>query len=1713
MKTTRPPLALSLICLATSLCAALPAAAATHTAVTTAPRLPFLRGMGFDGYYEGRNRTWMTRQDVYTGLVAKGFDHVRLPVDFRCLGSYDSTSGEVAFYSKYVSQLSYNGTVYREAQYPITTIDNVIDNAINAGLYVVLDFHGWFKIDPTDTASVNQFVALWKAVAERYKDYPNQLVFELANEPNSQNYAAVCTMQKKAIAEIRKTNPTRLVLLDPGDSSQPWVLTQAANPPKFTWVSLPTNDNNVAIVVHCYNPGRFTHQGETWTDPPWPNKLGIDERYVSATNANGEATAYSTPRGDLSWNLNQCKTYLDGTGNKLVMNEFNVSHKIAEYSDVTDYLAMVTRFCEANNVPWAPWIYYADGSSFDCFSSYGANAQLYDYVKAGLFPDLKPTDEFSASDYAHTIEISFPGYTGAETLADFPVLVRLSKSNMPGFSYSDFEREGGLDLAFTDASGNLLAHEIDTWDTNGVSTVWVKVPALTASTTITAHYGCAKPIVPKVESVWDSDYVGVWHMGEQKLPLADSTGDSRDVTSADGTGIGYGAAGIVGGSVDFGAASSSRCVNTDDHRELDGFQKFTIEVWTRQDAHAQNAGILSKRNYYGSQVSYYLYDNGSGTVMQLSTNGTDNVSSGVSLYPALGQWNHQVYTVDTTAAANNVRGYLNGASAGTASKELPGGIFAGTAELHLGNLHSSSAANFPGKIDEVRISKVVRSEAWIKATHDSVANTSFARYVVDGVEPPTPTDLADLKLKARTDKANPIDYAVGENIRFDFFLDGVERLPPEATEPLHVIWTRTGDDGITVVGTNAISLAQGFSIDTSLAIPGIERIRATLVDADGSLIHSKSVSSVVFDGGAGAETEKMQLSAVEPADFDAFWAEARAKLASVPFDDASVELVDVTPANVANSCTIYAAKIPCYGPRPVTGWLMVPRNVPEGGLPVQANFDGYGCATNAPTPPTWGVTGQIRFLVNAHGYDLVGHDNQYYKDFSDSINKTNRTFNGTTYGYGLAPQDYDNPSDTYFYYMALRVVRAFDYLKTRPEWNGRDVIAEGGSQGGLQTMWAGGLVDGITKIRPAITWGCDIGCPQNGHGPFLSRTWGIPCVPGALYFDSALHAKRVPRDCVAQITRLGMGDYTCPPRGVLLSYYNMPCAATANLVQGSNHGYVPPAPNQAWTISKEEAGPDAPAFSLSAAVAPGFAWTNGTATVSAAVTNGVAVPEGAVVRMTISDASGAVVGTVDRDWTGTGEYAFDTAEAVSGSALSGYDYTLSFSVLPGSAGFQPADPDDTSPGSAGFQPAETSAVLRLGSAAPWFSADPATGEISGGAWSGDDGDAVATSDSLFVLSGGAAFIADASRTGLVRAETALPSHSLVSESSLPGLLDYAASNNERAGIAPVDGGDGTILWHGLVLQDGALAWKTLQGGGAGCGDDASSSRDGGGAVATSNTFIPVSMELDLSAPAAPRVSYLASGTRLRDATGAEWFPAPGTAAAAEGVIDFHGGGSVGALAGYAYDKAVAETSDGTRHATLAEALAVGDAKLLTNVEWPEGAPVGTTAIDRDGHTLLQGGVAVEGASVIVTAGPVAIAGEGTLRVTFPKLASVGIATTERTPAQIAADLAADGANGIPRWQSLVLGLDPANPNSLPLADIAVDSATGVVTVSDADLTVDESTGATVTYRVYEIPDLADPSADVPVGDAAAPGTPVALPAAAGNPSSRFFRIKVSVVLQ
>ena len=278
----------------------------------------------------------------------------------------------------------------------------------------------------------------------------------------------------------------------------------------------------------------------------------------------------------------------------------------------------------------------------------------------------------------------------------------------------------------------------------------------------------------------------------------------------------------------------------------------------------------------------------------------------------------------------------------------------------------------------------------------------------------------------------------------------------------------------------------------------------------------------------------------------------------------------------------------------------------------------------------------------------------------------------------------------------------------------------------------------------------------------------------------------------------------------------------------------------------------------------------------------------------------------------------------------------------------------------------------------------------------------------------------------------------------------------------------------------------------------------------------VRMEGDFTLPS-PRVRFAVSAdggatfAPLAAATGAQWLVPSDAVIRALSEVATDGTGEIAGFRGELASAAVAVSTNGVGYASLEEALmADGDVTLLTNATWPTNAPAGTVSVNRGGFTLLQGGVEVQGESVVVSAGICAVPSAGTLRVNFTDLAGVGVATEGRTPAQIAADLAADGANGIPRWQSYVLGLDATDPEALPLANIVLGDEGDTVAVSDVGITVNESAGATVTCQVIEVKDLSDPSQNEPVGEPVAPGEPVVIDM--DGSGTQFFRINVKITL-
>lgn len=111
-----------------------------------------------------------------------------------------------------------------------------------------------------------------------------------------------------------------------------------------------------------------------------------------------------------------------------------------------------------------------------------------------------------AVPYQFSVKIA--NYSGSAA-TDVPLLLRLSSSRPVGFSYADTD---GSDFVIRDSKGKVLSYEIGTWNPEGESTLWVKVPNFDRNEVLTVTYGgTARDMSVDATEVWKG-YVGVWHL-------------------------------------------------------------------------------------------------------------------------------------------------------------------------------------------------------------------------------------------------------------------------------------------------------------------------------------------------------------------------------------------------------------------------------------------------------------------------------------------------------------------------------------------------------------------------------------------------------------------------------------------------------------------------------------------------------------------------------------------------------------------------------------------------------------------------------------------------------------------------------------------------------------------------------------------------------------------------------------------------------------------------------------------------------------------------------------------------------------------------------------------------------------------------------------------------------------------------------------------------
>lgn len=432
-------------------------------------------------------------------------------------------------------------------------------------------------------------------------------------------------------------------------------------------------------------------------------------------------------------------------------------------------------------------------------------------------------------------------------------------------------------------------------------------------------------------------------------------------------------------------------------------------------------------------------------------------------------------------------------------------------------------------------------------------------------------------IKGTTDK-NPLFYEPGETMTFKLELMDVEGQIPEGE--YFIKWTRSDDIG-TPFATGVVPLTkEPFIYTTSLDKPGFVRLEAYIQDKNGKRFKRKfqgddttpegqrarnrferKSNYVFFDGGAGVKIDTLTAKG-EPKDFDEFWANQFKRLENVPFREVLIEIPSIN-----DKVRFYALRVDCAGNRPVTGYLSVPKAVDEGKtFPCRLLLHGYSADDCVHRHPGFLPDEEIRLNLNAHGLKLreFGATDADKKALLWEIRSNNHT-------YAFDPKQNKDPETAYFNGMVLRVKRALQYLKTVKGWNGRDLIAAGSSQGGLQAIWGAACGEGVTLAESSVTWCCELSRNNERLAKKIATCgWYIKWVPALGYYDATFFAKRIPKSCRVVIPRAALGDYTCPPSGLAVLWNSLNCPKKIVWVQGSQHGYVPPVKYEGRDFIREE---------------------------------------------------------------------------------------------------------------------------------------------------------------------------------------------------------------------------------------------------------------------------------------------------------------------------------------------------------------------------------------------------------------------------------------------------------------------------------------------------------------------------------------------------------------
>lgn len=317
------------------------------------------------------------------------------------------------------------------------------------------------------------------------------------------------------------------------------------------------------------------------------------------------------------------------------------------------------------------------------------------------------------------------------------------------------------------------------------------------------------------------------------------------------------------------------------------------------------------------------------------------------------------------------------------------------------------------------------------------------------------------------------------------------------------------------------------------------RAQAVLLAADGVRELDRAETGILISPGG------IQPARPEPADFDAFWDGCRAELAQTPLrvlERVPVEL----PAARTDLFDCFDVKLAGVDATPVSGYLTMPKRRAAQSLPAVVVFHGFGVQSAV---KQFSFGDAIVFDVNVHGLPN-GRERAFYAEL---MKKELRMYHERGRG---------NRHRYYFRNVYLRNLRALEFVRTLPEWDGRNLTVAGGSQGGAQALAAAALDPQVTRCLAAAPALCD-------HAGLLAgRESGWPRIlrddPAKIdrkvlnnmaYYDNVFFARRIKAPVWLSA---GLVDRSCSASSVYAVFNQLPGTAPKRLLTVPDAGHKDP---------------------------------------------------------------------------------------------------------------------------------------------------------------------------------------------------------------------------------------------------------------------------------------------------------------------------------------------------------------------------------------------------------------------------------------------------------------------------------------------------------------------------------------------------------------------------